>query len=316
MALFQWIRPEHLDISECGVTDDTIALAGTEFARINEYTTPRDKQLCLASGIRILLKTGRLNADVLMPLIIMALIRARPARLYSNLQYIARFRNAKYAMGETAYNMTTLMAAMTFIEKLDQSALKVDETDFTQSMEASVAAYNEELLQRQEAELKRHEEEMAQKEAEMIRSDWEAHEEQRGHSPQIRRSSSAELKMLIGDLEENGSKLMQKVRDSSFVKQGKGFFQDFLTEAKSAVKSLVDESDEEDTGIKKTSSEQKKRTLEEEEEYQLQLALALSLSENEAHLEKGKDKLPVDREAGSMPSTSAQRNSNGQSHLS
>lgn len=293
LNLFAWLQFKHLDVPESlNIDDEVLVKAGHEFNRINEYSTPRDKLICLMNGVRILVRgTGEeMNADTLMPLLIVCLVRSKPEKLYSNLQYISRFRNTTYMASGASYNLTTLTAAMSFIEKLDRSALVIDQEEYDQLLEEAVAKYNAESLERQEEEARRHTEEMARREAEMIRADHAAHEAQRRESPaRLQRSSSTEFKALLGDLEQNGTKLFQKVRQSSFMKQSKDLFSEFVTEAKTVVQSLVDESDEETSESNAQAEVQKKR--QEQEEYELQLALAISLSEAEAANDKGKERV-------------------------
>jgi hypothetical protein len=231
-----------------------------------------------------------MNADTLMPLVIVCLVRARPEKLYSNLQYISRFRNQTYLASRTSYNLTTLTAALSFIEKLDKSALLIEEEEYDKLLELTVAKYNAESLERQEEEDREHAEEMARREAEMIRADHAAQEAQRKESPpKMQRSSSTEFKALLGDLEQNGTKLFQKVRQSSFMKQSKDLFSEFVSEAKTVVQSLVDESDDEPT--ERNMDVETQRTRQEQEEYELQLAIAISLSEAEALNDKGKERI-------------------------
>lgn len=282
-----------MDVPESLKIDgEVLEKAGREFNRLGDYSTPRDKLICLMNGIRILARGSReeMNADTLMPLVIVCLVRARPEKLYSNLQYISRFRNQAYLTSGTSYNLTTLTAALSFIEKLDKSALVIEEEQYDRLLEQAVAKYNAESLERQEEEAREHAEEMARREAEMIRADHAAQEAQRRESPaRMQRSSSNEFKTLLGDLEQNGTKLFQKVRQSSFMKQSKDLFSEFVSEAKTVVQSLVDESDDE-TNERSIHAEAQK-TRQEQEEYELQLALAISLSEAEALNDKGKERM-------------------------
>lgn len=60
--------------------------------------------------------------------------------------YVSRFRAPERINGETAYFFTHLMAAAEFIEKMDRSALKIDDEAYERYMSAAV----EELNHRQE----------------------------------------------------------------------------------------------------------------------------------------------------------------------
>ncbi len=112
--LYSWIENCHLDL-KAEISESKIERAATEFRRINEYATPRDKLICILNGIRILEKSEtdkKINADLLVPLIILTIIRSKPEKLYSNLQYISRFRNPKYLTSSSAYNLTTVVNIM------------------------------------------------------------------------------------------------------------------------------------------------------------------------------------------------------------
>lgn len=294
MFLYSWAELQHLDV-DAEVDPEILNSAGAEFKRADEFTTPRDKMVCMTNGVRIISRkmTGgeKLNADLLMPLVIIALIKARPARLHSNLQYIMRFRSQSSISGEASYQLTSLVAATSFIEKLDKKALKVQQEEFDERMEDAVARYNAESIQQQEEARRLHELEMARREAEMLRADQAAKAAEQEQRRSVNRSSSTEFKALLEDIGENSSKLVQRVRQSSIMQQSKGMFSEFVSEAKSVVKSLVDESDEESPAKPGRVG----RTIEEEEEYQLQLALAISLSEAEASKQNGKTKASTEQ---------------------
>lgn len=291
--LYDWIKLKHLDAAEKYELDsDDMTVVSDEFNRINAFRTPRDKLICLINGCRMIersltQKGLSFNADSFVPILIVTLLKAKPECFYSNLQYISRYRNEKYLASQTAYNFTNLMAAATFIEKLSKEALVIEEGEFNMEMEDAVARYNAELLIRQEEEERLHQEEMARREAEMIEADKKAHLESREQQRQLRRSGSSEFKALLGDFEEKGMKLMTKVKQSGFMNKSKGFFSEFMTEAKTVVKQLVDEDGE---VVRKSGD------VDEEEQFQMQLAMALSISEAEAKKngildDKGKEKV-------------------------
>jgi len=299
MSLYTWLEPRHLDLN-IELDEAALKRAGEEFGKADEYTTPRDKMICFMNGIRIISRSlGKnnhtVNADLLMPAVILTLVRARPKRLHSNLQFISRFRSPALLNGQPAYNLTSLIAAAVFVEKLDKNALLIEEAEYNKQMEDAVARFNAESVLRQEEVEQEHQEEMARRETKMMQDDQAEREFKRGEERNVKRSPSTEFRALLGDLEENGTKIMQRVRESSIVQQSRGMFSEFMTEAKSVVKGLVDDSDDEEEEVKKES---RLRSLAEEEEYQMQLALAISLSEVEGLNSKGKEKIDAGSGSG------------------
>jgi hypothetical protein len=71
------------------------------------------------------------GADDMMPLLVYALIRGRPDRLHSTLQFVQRFGNPdRLSVGESAYYFTSLWSAAAFIENMDARALNVDPEEY------------------------------------------------------------------------------------------------------------------------------------------------------------------------------------------
>jgi len=63
------------------------------------------------------------GADAFIPFLIYVVLQANPEHLISNIQYIQRFRNPDKLMGEGGYYLSSLGAAISFIESLDHSSL-------------------------------------------------------------------------------------------------------------------------------------------------------------------------------------------------
>ncbi|BFZ56521.1 hypothetical protein PYCC9005_003568 [Savitreella phatthalungensis] len=57
-----------------------------------------------------------LSADAILPILIYAIVRSGPGKLISHLTFIQRFRAAESLSGESAYCLTNLEAAVTFLE--------------------------------------------------------------------------------------------------------------------------------------------------------------------------------------------------------
>ena len=70
------------------------------------------------------------SADEILPTLIFTLITTRPEGIdvISNLSFIQRFRGANKIDGEAAYCLTNLEAAISFLENVDVTSLKADES--------------------------------------------------------------------------------------------------------------------------------------------------------------------------------------------
>src|SRR5271169_2396528 len=60
------------------------------------------------------------SADSFLPLLILLLLRSNPPHLYSNIQYIQRFRGPDRLGGEGEYYLNSLEAAVGWIESIEK----------------------------------------------------------------------------------------------------------------------------------------------------------------------------------------------------
>jgi hypothetical protein len=60
------------------------------------------------------------SADSFLPLLILLLLRSNPPHLYSNIQYIQRFRSPERLGGEGGYYLNSLEAAVGWIEGIEK----------------------------------------------------------------------------------------------------------------------------------------------------------------------------------------------------
>lgn len=72
---------------------------------------------------------GAGGADLLLPLIIFAVVKANPHRLVSHLLYIQRYRASVCQSGETSYAIVNMTAVVEFLEHVDLAALGLSSTD-------------------------------------------------------------------------------------------------------------------------------------------------------------------------------------------
>ncbi|GAA5861699.1 hypothetical protein JCM3774_002675 [Rhodotorula dairenensis] len=103
--------------------------AQSELCKMNQYKAPRDKLICVLNCCKVIfglmrhVASGEEGADTFIPFLIYVVIRANPEHLVSNLQYIQRFRNPEKLSGEGGYYLSSLTAAISFIESMDASSL-------------------------------------------------------------------------------------------------------------------------------------------------------------------------------------------------
>lgn len=65
------------------------------------------------------------SADSFLPLLILLLLRSNPPHLYSNIQYIQRFRSPDRLGGEGGYYLNSLEAAVGWIEGIEKVYLPI-----------------------------------------------------------------------------------------------------------------------------------------------------------------------------------------------
>ncbi|KAL8424782.1 hypothetical protein Efla_000996 [Eimeria flavescens] len=101
-----------------------VQLAGLELGRIDRVRAPRDKTRLILSACKLLMavleKTRRAApaADDLLPLLIYTVIKTRPPRLHSNIQFVAAYRHPARMQGEEAYFFTHFCSAAAFIKSV------------------------------------------------------------------------------------------------------------------------------------------------------------------------------------------------------
>ncbi|RPB05348.1 hypothetical protein L873DRAFT_1825137 [Choiromyces venosus 120613-1] len=146
VRIYGWVREEHLDIQDT-ITESGrkfLDLAVNEMIKMGSYRAPRDKVICVLNCCKVIFgllrhSGGDESADKFVPLLIYVVLRANPANLVSNVQYILRFRNPDKLNGEAGYYLSSLMGAIQFIEGLDRSSLTITDEEFERNVEAAVA---------------------------------------------------------------------------------------------------------------------------------------------------------------------------------
>ncbi|KEP46808.1 putative calcium-independent phospholipase A2-gamma, partial [Rhizoctonia solani 123E] len=178
ISLFQWIRPEHLDIpkklkdpeeneKKAASSDQPnpeyyspanaensadseimkfLLFAQQEINEINHYKAPREKLLCVINSCKVIFgliryRRGDEGTNSFIPLLVFVLIRANPEHLLSNIEYINRFRRPSKLQSEADYYLSSLMGAVFFIESMDHTSLSnITRDDFEKNVEEAVLA--------------------------------------------------------------------------------------------------------------------------------------------------------------------------------
>jgi hypothetical protein len=208
-----------------------------------------------------------------MPVLIFVLLKAKIAQINSNLQYISRYRDPKELANEKAYHFTSLLAAASFIERMDQASLIISEEEYDARMEDAIMKINENSIHAEE------DERLARKFAALASTE-------RPHSPPASRrpSLSPEIKF-----KEEATKVFENVKEKLKLGASKSidYLGKLMDEAEVSLGRAMNSGGTSPIQSPATD-EQVKRAMHDEDEFQLQLAMALSISEQE-FMQKSKE---------------------------
>jgi hypothetical protein len=163
----QFVTPLHLEITCLGEDNldlDTLLKDPIDALRsVDTYYSPYEKlQTILAvyhgvnAALAVALNQNRgdesrklPSADDVLPTIILTVLRAKPERLYFDLQMVEDFCPAEYLRGEAGYAYTNLFGAVQFLQDLDleqePKSLSISPDELRKGLEACRAASTERL---------------------------------------------------------------------------------------------------------------------------------------------------------------------------
>jgi len=159
-AELQFITQDHLDISPHHRDAQRTQQAIEELRLINASKTPRGKLTrilnCCKAIYSILNRAAQqghpsAGADEFLPLLNYVVLKANPAQLHSNIQFILRFRAPNKMITEAGYYFTHLESTISWLEHVEASKLTIDPDTFhTLLKQAQDAALAKSLQQQQQ----------------------------------------------------------------------------------------------------------------------------------------------------------------------
>lgn len=144
-AELQFITFDHLDISAHHRDAQRISLAIEELRQINTSKTPRGKMTRILNACKaiysILNRAAQKGhaaaggADEFLPMLNYVLLKANPAQLHSNVQFILRFRSPNKMITEAGYYFTHVESTITWLENVSAEKLTIDPATFDQLLD-------------------------------------------------------------------------------------------------------------------------------------------------------------------------------------
>ncbi|KAJ1508714.1 hypothetical protein HMI56_007140 [Coelomomyces lativittatus] len=137
IQLFDWISFEHLEIHHIDLEWATpyLEAAQRELCIMDHYKAPAEKLTCIMNCCKHIFDLLRSvdqtqDADQLLPLLIYVILHSNPPHIFSNAQFIQRFRHRDQLEGEPGYYLTHVLGALHFIQRIEVSSLNISKDDF------------------------------------------------------------------------------------------------------------------------------------------------------------------------------------------
>lgn len=144
IKIYGWIEEQHLEIPQTEFNGRFFKLAQQELLMMDDYRAPRDKIICVLNCCKILFGFlrhvgSKESADNFTPVLIYVILKAKCPFLISNVNYISRFRDPGKFSGEAEYYVSSLAAAISYIENIDEKSLAITHAEFESKVEEAVA---------------------------------------------------------------------------------------------------------------------------------------------------------------------------------
>lgn len=127
---------EVLDDDIVDTLDVVMRNAQDHLGRMDRYKAPRDKLLCLVNvqkiledGIESVHSNSFGGADAFFPLMILTVVRTKPAFLCSTIEYIRRFRGGRMS-GKFDFMLSYLESVAMYLDTVDWKDLKISQDEF------------------------------------------------------------------------------------------------------------------------------------------------------------------------------------------
>lgn len=125
-----------------------VGAAGDELLKADRYKAPRDKLVCLVNVkraveavIQDVVGRGRADlgggADAFFPVLLLVVIRARPARLVSTVEFLKRFRGERRTRGQFDFMLANLESVALYVETVDYTHLRISKQAFLERLAAA-----------------------------------------------------------------------------------------------------------------------------------------------------------------------------------
>ena len=108
------------------------------------YRAPAEKLNCLLDCMSIIVNVLTLvsagagvSTDDSLPIIIYVVIKAKPKRMYSNLNYISKFRRSSKMIGLKGFVFQQFQSAAAFVQHADNQSLSISHDEYEANVEAS-----------------------------------------------------------------------------------------------------------------------------------------------------------------------------------
>ena len=145
----EWVKPEHLDIIPAHRNEAMWKFAIEALKNIDTYRAPADKLNCFVSCMSIIVNvlslmssgSGGVGTDDSLPIIIYVVLKAKLQRMYSNLNYISKFRHQSKMIGLKGFVFQQFQSAASFIENLDKTSLTISAEEYVALVQHSRKKY-------------------------------------------------------------------------------------------------------------------------------------------------------------------------------